>query len=1260
MLIKEYRIPLPFRVEEYRIAQLYMIQKKSRQESKGAGSGVEILVNRPYENGPGGCGQYTHKIYHIGSHMPGWFRAILPKTALMVEEESWNAYPYTRTRYTTPFIEKFSLDVETKYLPDAGHQENVFNLSPSEMKNRVIDLIDMVNDPVASGDYSEEEDPTIYVSQKTERGPLSSDWIKTDSDNNFIPQNGCTDIMCAYKLIRVEFRYWGMQNRIEKFIHDVALRKTMLHAHRQAWCWQDEWCDLKMEDIRQLEQEAARELQEKMAAAHMDEEMMLSKNGDLHESLKAVELRNDSQNENRLASSRMDSLTSDYTADGSVFSMDSPSNSFRESRRRLSQRLSSDSKGSDQHIIAHWRMNSIRQESDGSEDEDEFYDAQDWLDEEQPPPVMTHWSSEDMLHGIDPDGNSQHVSEDGSPAASESNESATVAGSEVNILLLILHGGNVLDGMQDPAAKNSDINTFKAAFDAVIPAHFPVAQGRLAFRMVPCPSTCCEVLSLLSKLSPRTYSNQSYVAERSFPFACVDSVPLDAIPILATSSAEYTEVISTTVTKMNIVYQEFLKSEEGQHFNGEVCVVGDCMGAILGYDAICRGSYPAPSRSSTATFHSSSGETLPQLSISKTASMSSTLGSMENDVSNKHSMSSNDIEGMNEVVRRRNLDHVPRLGLEATKRYSSPTFHSIEYDTADEQRRYSQTSITSDMMVPRLEFEVVHFFSFGSPLGLVLAYRDSIQDVKSALPPKPVCYQMYNLFHRTDPSAMRIEPLIAAKFSLLPPASIPRYQKFPLGDGHSHDLFDCVSSNDVLFSECHQEPGLSPPPGARSSTLASSSSEGGDCEALFYFLQTKWWGCKRLDYALYCPEALQAFPTGALPHLFHASYWESTDVVAFLLRQVFQQETVSINTSDGTTVALFTPSQPREKWQRKRTSMKMKQSVHPNHRGKDAIILEGSQQLLSGRFMYSNWDMVTLTGEKVDLHIMTQPPLGEWVYFGTEVTNSSGWIQYIIPESRRLTHGVYPVKMVVRGDHTYADCYLTVVPPSTECVVFSIDGSFTASVSIMGKDPKVRAGAVDVVRHWQELNYLIIYVTARPSMQKAKVVKWLAQHNFPHGMVSFCDGITTDPLRQKASYLKHLVEQTKISIHKAYGSNKDIWVYTSVNLQPAQIYIVGKVSKKYQNQVQMLNTGYAAHLEQLAECSRPAVGNSRLILRRGCFSLPGQLQSHRPAKQPAHRTASYHGTAASRALKSKDGSSKLTREGRISEGDVGPSVRFEV
>lgn len=58
------------------------------------------------------------------------------------------------------------------------------------------------------------------------------------------------------------------------------------------------------------------------------------------------------------------------------------------------------------------------------------------------------------------------------------------------------------------------------------------------------------------------------------------------------------------------------------------------------------------------------------------------------------------------------------------------------------------------------------------------------------------------------------------------------------------------------------------------------------CPCVYVLVSSSWWGSKRLDYALYCPDVLTTFPTVALPHLFHASYWESTDVVAFLLRQV--------------------------------------------------------------------------------------------------------------------------------------------------------------------------------------------------------------------------------------------------------------------------------------------------------------------------------------------------------------------------------------
>ena len=78
--------------------------------------------------------------------------------------------------------------------------------------------------------------------------------------------------MCAYKLCKVEFRYWGMQSKIERFIHDVALRKTMLKAHSQAWTWQDEWFGLTMEDIRAIEKETAEMLRKTMGGGLSGEE----------------------------------------------------------------------------------------------------------------------------------------------------------------------------------------------------------------------------------------------------------------------------------------------------------------------------------------------------------------------------------------------------------------------------------------------------------------------------------------------------------------------------------------------------------------------------------------------------------------------------------------------------------------------------------------------------------------------------------------------------------------------------------------------------------------------------------------------------------------------------------------------------------------------------------------------------------------------------------------------------------------------------
>ena len=79
----------------------------------------------------------------------------------------------------------------------------------------LVDFIDIVKDPVPPNEYKMEEDPKLFHSTKTQRGPLSENWIEEYKQQVF-------PIMCAYKLCKVEFRYWGMQSKIERFIHDTG------------------------------------------------------------------------------------------------------------------------------------------------------------------------------------------------------------------------------------------------------------------------------------------------------------------------------------------------------------------------------------------------------------------------------------------------------------------------------------------------------------------------------------------------------------------------------------------------------------------------------------------------------------------------------------------------------------------------------------------------------------------------------------------------------------------------------------------------------------------------------------------------------------------------------------------------------------------------------------------------------------------------------------------------------------------------------
>ncbi|KAI5108825.1 cytoplasmic phosphatidylinositol transfer protein 1 isoform X1 [Silurus meridionalis] len=251
-------------VFSYRIGQLYMISKHSHEQSE-RGEGVEVVQNEPFEDPTHGHGQFTEKRVYLNSKLPSWARAVVPRI-FYVTEKAWNYYPYTITAvspadsdsgkravnvfrsslkvgdklFKCSFLPKFSIHIETKYEDNKGSNDNIFE---SELKDqeREVCFVDIAYDEIPERYYKESEDLRYFKSEKTSRGMLQEGWRDTE-----------TPIMCSYKLVTVKFEVWGLQTRVEQFVHKVV-RDVLLLGHRQAFAWVDEWIDMDLEDVREYE-----------------------------------------------------------------------------------------------------------------------------------------------------------------------------------------------------------------------------------------------------------------------------------------------------------------------------------------------------------------------------------------------------------------------------------------------------------------------------------------------------------------------------------------------------------------------------------------------------------------------------------------------------------------------------------------------------------------------------------------------------------------------------------------------------------------------------------------------------------------------------------------------------------------------------------------------------------------------------------------------------------------------------------------------
>ncbi len=251
-----------------------------------------------------------------------------------------------------------------------------------------------------------------------------------------------------------------------------------------------------------------------------------------------------------------------------------------------------------------------------------------------------------------------------------------------DFLFLVVHGGcGLQSGTVDTTNHDIDFRTLKATLKEVLNTHYQFARGRVIIKSVPSPNIGSKAYDILSTLCPAhtnvtTPSSESQTSLPNFSF------PIGALPLLACSDPTYSLSLRQLVITANIIYRDFLESDEGKGFNGHICVLADCLGSVMIYDIL-----------------SHHGNTSPATTPTNPRRQPETIQSS----STKWRRQGSPVEGV--------VHHKPRS-------------LNLFRDSPDQQHSSPLIGLRSpDYISTGFMFDVSSFFMFGSPLGYILSHR---------------------------------------------------------------------------------------------------------------------------------------------------------------------------------------------------------------------------------------------------------------------------------------------------------------------------------------------------------------------------------------------------------------------------------------------------------------------------------------------------------------------------------------------------------
>ena len=236
----------------------------------------------------------------------------------------------------------------------------------------------------------------------------------------------------------------------------------------------------------------------------------------------------------------------------------------------------------------------------------------------------------------------------------------------------------------------------------------------------------------------------------------------------------------------------------------------------------------------------------------------------------------------------------------------------------------------------------------------------------------------------------------------------------------------------------------------------------------------------------------------------------------------------------------------------------------PQHMIHDAIVPTGTQATLVGKFDYDPVLHKDLEKEYVRAYLYGTG-MNDWQYLGRYKTDTDGKI--FVPVSKGA--GEYRVRMVVEGDRSTVDGFLSVVEPGRQAVLFDIDGTLTlndfeAYADYVGiRTARAHAYAPETVNAYRAKGYQILYLTARPYWVTSDARPWFDEYNLVswnyHSNPYGGGPIPPNTQSYKTEWVSHLLNDVGLDIIRAYGNaSTDIAAYADAGIPKADTWVIGE------------------------------------------------------------------------------------------------------